>query len=46
MRKPEAIQAAVDAGKLLGKRLTEGHDRMQVTQKMQQQFMEMLENSA
>ncbi|MBU0767898.1 MAG: NAD(P)H-dependent oxidoreductase [Proteobacteria bacterium] len=45
-KQPEAMKAAVDAGKLLRQRLIEGHDRIQVTQKMQQKFMEMLEGSA
>lgn len=42
-KQPEAMQAAVDAGNLLGKRLKEGHDRMQVAQKMQQKLMKTLE---
>ena len=45
-KQPEVMKAAVGAGKLLGQRLGEGHDRIQVTQKMQQKFMEMLEGSA
>jgi hypothetical protein len=45
-KQPEVMAAAVDAGKLLGKRLTEGHDRKAVTQKMQQKIMEMMEASA
>ena len=45
-KQPEVMKAAVDSGKLLGQRLGEGHDRIQVTQKMQQKFMEMLEGSA
>jgi multimeric flavodoxin WrbA len=44
-KQPDVMKAAADAGKLLGQRLTEGHDRKQVTQKMQQQFMEMLAGS-
>lgn len=40
-KQPEVMAAAADAGKLLGKRLTEGHDRKAVTQKMQQKMMEM-----
>ena len=39
------MKAAADAGKLLGQRLQKGHDRKQVTQKMQQQMMEMLKSS-
>jgi multimeric flavodoxin WrbA len=34
------MQAATNAGKLLGERLLNGHDRMQVTLKMQQVMME------
>lgn len=45
-KQPEVMQAAVEAGKLLGQRLTKNHDRMQVTREMQQKFMEMLESSA
>jgi hypothetical protein len=44
-KQPEVMKAAENAGKLLGQRLGEGHDRIKVTQKMQQQFMEMLEGS-
>ncbi len=44
-KNPEVMQAGVDAGKLLGNRLKEGHDRMHVTQKMQQLMMEMLKSS-
>jgi hypothetical protein len=39
------IEAAVDAGKLLRERLSSGHDRKQVTQKMQQKMMEMVKSS-
>jgi multimeric flavodoxin WrbA len=39
------MQAAVDAGKLLGSRLTEGYDRMQVTLQMQQVMMEKFEGA-
>lgn len=45
-RRPEVMAAAVAAGKRLGKRLTEGHDRMAVTQKMQKIMMEKLSHSA
>ncbi len=45
-KQPNIMQAAVDAGKLLGSRLTQGHDPMQVTQIMQQKLMEMLKSSA
>jgi hypothetical protein len=37
------MAAAVDAGKQLGQRLTSGHDRAQVTQKVQAQMMAMFE---
>jgi hypothetical protein len=40
------MQAAAEAGKLLGKRLREGHDRSRVTQTMQQRLMAMFEHSA
>jgi multimeric flavodoxin WrbA len=42
----KTIQAAAEAGRLLGKRLREGHDRMRVTQAMQQKLMSMFEHSA
>ncbi len=39
--KQEAVmQAAVDAGRLLGKRLLDGHDRMETTLKMQKAMMD------
>ncbi len=44
-RQPEVMQAAIDAGKMLGQRLREGHDRMYVTQAMQARMMEMLKTS-
>ncbi len=44
-KQPEVMQAAIDAGKLLGRRLSEGHDRMQVTQGMQTKMMDMLKTS-
>ncbi len=40
------MQAARDAGKLLGYRLKNGHDRKAVAEKMQQQMMEMMKSSA
>jgi multimeric flavodoxin WrbA len=43
---PEVIQAAINAGKLLGRRLSKDHDRMTVTQNMQQKMMEMFKSSA
>ena len=45
-KQPEVMAAAADAGKLLGKRLTEGHDRKAVTRNMQQKMMEMMKASA
>jgi multimeric flavodoxin WrbA len=45
-KQPKTIQAAAEAGRLLGKRLREGHDRMRVTQAMQQKLMSMFEHSA
>jgi hypothetical protein len=40
------MQAAVEAGKKLGQRLQQGHDRTQVTQKMQAVMMEKFKGSA
>jgi hypothetical protein len=45
-KRPQTMQAAAEAGRLLGKRLREGHDRMRVTQAMQQKLMSMFERSA
>ena len=45
-KQPEVMAAAADAGKLLGKRLTDGHDRKIVTQSMQRKMMEMMQASA
>jgi len=45
IKQPEVMKAAADAGKLLRERLSSGHDRKQVTQKMQQKMMEMLKSS-
>lgn len=44
-KQPQTMQSAMDAGKLLGQRLQEGHDRMQVTQNMQQKMMSMFESA-
>ncbi len=44
-KQPEVILAAEEAGKLLGSRLSEGHDRAQVTQKMQALMMEKFRGS-
>ncbi|MGD9505850.1 MAG: flavodoxin family protein [Syntrophobacteraceae bacterium] len=39
-KQADVMHSAVDAGKLLGARLLDGHDRMAVTQRMQQRLME------
>ncbi len=39
-KQPDVMQSAIDAGKLLGNRLKNGHDRREVTQRMQQKMME------
>ncbi len=44
-KQPEVMKSAVHAGKLLRERLSSGHDRKQVTQKMQQKMMEMVKSS-
>jgi multimeric flavodoxin WrbA len=43
---PEAMQAAAAAGKLLGQRLRQGHDRQAVTLKVQQKMMALFKGSA
>jgi hypothetical protein len=40
-RQPKVMAAAVEAGKLLGQRLKNDHDRMAVTRKMQEKMMAM-----
>jgi multimeric flavodoxin WrbA len=45
-RQPEVMKAAADAGKLLGQRLREGHDRSEVTLKMQKVMMDKFQGSA
>jgi hypothetical protein len=40
------MSAAVAAGKLLGQRLKNGHDRTTVTQKMQEKMMAMFASTA
>ncbi len=40
-KQPEVMAAAIAAGKLLGQRLTQGHDRERVTLAVQQKMMEM-----
>lgn len=44
-KQPELIKSAEEAGKLLGERLTGGHDREQVAGKMQQKLMAMFAES-
>lgn len=44
-KQPEVMAAAEEAGKLLGERLRDGHDRMAVTQKMQAKMMEMFQGA-
>jgi hypothetical protein len=39
------MATAVNAGKLLGERLRQGYDRMEVTQKMQEKMMAMFESA-
>lgn len=45
-KQPEVMQSAADAGRLLGQRLFDGHDRTAVTQKMQEKMMGLLQESA
>lgn len=45
-KQADVMQAAREAGKLLGQRLRQGHDRSQVTLKMQQVMMEKFKGSA
>jgi multimeric flavodoxin WrbA len=45
-KQPQTMTAAAAAGKLLGERLRQGHDRAQVTRRMQQKLMSMFEHSA
>ncbi len=45
-KQPAVMQGAADAGRLLGRRLQDGHDRMAVTMKMQQLMMERFKSSA
>lgn len=44
-KQADVMAAAVEAGKTLGERLKEGHDRMQVTQAMQEKMMTMFEGA-
>jgi multimeric flavodoxin WrbA len=45
-KQPEVMMAAIDAGKVLGRRLNEGHDRQAVTANMQKKMMAMFESAA
>lgn len=45
-KQPDVMQAAVDAGKRLGKRLSAGHERSKVTLQMQAKMMAMMGESA
>ncbi len=45
-KQPDVMQAAADAGKLLGERLGSGHDREKVTMAMQQTLMDKFGESA
>jgi len=45
-RQSEVMKAAADAGRLLGLRLRQGHDRLEVTQKMQHRMIELFKGSA
>jgi multimeric flavodoxin WrbA len=44
-KQPEVLNAAAEAGKLLGERLREGHNRIQVTQQMQRVLMDKFKES-
>jgi len=44
-KQPGVIESAVNAGKLLGLRLKNGHDRQAVTGKMQEKLMSLLKSS-
>lgn len=44
-KQPEVMENSAEAGRLLGKRLTSGHDRQIVTQNMQRKMMEMLKST-
>ncbi|MDP6635363.1 MAG: flavodoxin family protein [Phycisphaerae bacterium] len=44
-KQPDVMQAAADAGKLLGQRLTTGHDRAEVTKKVQKMMMDLFASS-
>jgi multimeric flavodoxin WrbA len=44
-KQPEVMAAAAEAGKLLGQRLKNNHNRMVVTEKMQKKMMSMFEST-
>lgn len=44
-KQPDVMQSAADAGKLLGRRLRQGHDRGRVTLAMQQKMMALFKSS-
>jgi multimeric flavodoxin WrbA len=44
-KQPEVMAESADAGRLLGKRLRNGHDRKAVTQNMQQKMMDMMKSA-
>ena len=44
-KQPDVMVTAVNAGKLLGERLRQRHDRMEVAQKMQEKMMAMFESA-
>ena len=44
-KQAEVMQSAVEAGKLLGRRLREDHNRKEVTLRMQQKMMEMMKSA-
>ena len=44
-QQPHVMEAAAQAGEVLGKRLREGHDRLKVTEKMQAVMMERFKSS-
>jgi multimeric flavodoxin WrbA len=45
-KQSDVIESAASAGKLLGQRLRDGHDRMAVTEKMQHKLMAMFKESS
>jgi multimeric flavodoxin WrbA len=45
-KQSEVMQTASEAGQLLGQRLRQGHDRQEVTLKMQKKMMELFKGSA